>query len=407
MNKSRITYLIERYLNDTATAQELDELESVLADPDADRMIKTILRDSYYHLPEVTGNHSDSEAKERIFQQIVTQSQQQTEPAKRITERLLKWLPYAAAIVIVAAIGLLIWNNKRPSHQEIAAAEIYPGANGATLSLADGRTIALDHTQGGIKVGAGEITYSDGHSPILKLGDGGEPVEKLMLSTPKGGTYTVTLPDGSRVWLNTASTLTYPSQFNDAERVVHLEGEAYFSVNKRPGKSRETQEIPFKVVSNGQVVQVLGTEFNISAYADEPEVQTTLVEGRVRVSVDKGAATGVSKHATTTLLEPGEQAINRAGVLDVQAVDPNQYTAWKDGLFYFERSPPQVAIAQLARWYDLEVVYQGKTPQVNIFGVIDRNKSLGSVLKSLEKSGLRFRVVHVNGVNQLIVLGEH
>ncbi|RQP10200.1 MAG: hypothetical protein EAS52_23095, partial [Parapedobacter sp.] len=184
MNKSRITYLIERYLNDTATAQELDELESVLADPDADRMIKTILRDSYYHLPEVTGNHSDSEAKERIFQQIVTQSQQQTEPAKRITERLLKWLPYAAAIVIVAAIGLLIWNNKRPSHQEIAAAEIYPGANGATLSLADGRTIALDHTQGGIKVGAGEITYSDGHSPILKLGDGGEPVEKLMLSTP-------------------------------------------------------------------------------------------------------------------------------------------------------------------------------------------------------------------------------
>lgn len=406
MNKSRITYLIEQYLNDAATVQELGELENLLADPNADHLIKAILHDSFHRLPGLAGNKSGSETKERIFQQIVMQSQRRPAQARHGTNRLLRWLPYAAAIIMVASIGLWVWDDGRPSRQEIAATEIYPGTNGATLSLADGRTIALDHKQGGITVGTEEITYDNGHSSIIKLGDHKTPIEKLMLSTPKGGTYTVTLPDGSRVWLNTATTLTYPSRFDDTERVVYLEGEAYFSVNKRLGKSQGVREIPFKVVSNGQVVQVLGTEFNISAYADEHETQTTLVEGRVRVSTGNGTPVGTSKHATTALLEPGEQAVNREGTIEVLPVDPNRYTAWKDGLFYFERSPPQVAIAQLARWYDLEVVYQGKTPQVNIFGVIDRNKSLGSVLKSLEKSGLRFKVIHSNGVNQLIVLGE-
>lgn len=399
--------MVEQYLNDTATAQELSELESLLADPNADRLVKAIFHDSFYHLPEVAGNQSDNETKERIFQQIVMQSQRQSASFKHGTKRLLKWLPYAAAIIVaITLIGLLVWNEERSPHQEIATTEIYPATNGATLSLADGRTIALDHTQGGITMGAGEITYDNNHSSIVKLDNHKASIEKLVLSTPKGSTYAITLPDGSKVWLNTATTLTYPSRFDDMERVVYLEGEAYFSVNKKPGKSQGVREIPFKVVSNGQVVEVLGTEFNVSAYSDDHEIQTTLVEGRVRVSTSDDMRAAVSEKAIVAVLEPGEQAMNREGNIEIQSVDPNQYTAWKDGLFYFERSAPQVAIAQLARWYDLEVIYQGKIPQVNIFGVIDRNKSLGSVLKSLEKSGLRFKVVRTNGVNELIVLGE-
>src|SRR5690606_2545608 len=145
--------------------------------------------------------------------------------------------------------------------------------------------------------------------------------------------------------------------------------------------------VPFKVISSGQVVQVQGTEFNISAYADDNEVRTTLVEGRINVSMNNGGAKEDAQSPHSSILKPGEQAIINHGTLVVKTVDVDQYTAWKDGVFYFERLSPPVAIAQLARWYDLDVVYQGKVPQLNIFGVIDRNKTLDAVLKSLEKSG--------------------
>ena len=407
MDKDRITYLVERYLNDSASPQELGELEGLLADPNADRIVKDVLYASYYRLSELPAraNNPNSEATERIFRQIIAQPQQRTSSVKHRFARLPKWLPYAAAVLLAVAISLFIWNsNQQPRYQEIAASEISPGTNRATLALADGRTITLDNAQDGIIIGAGKVTYSDGFSQIIGLGDNQAPIETLVLSTPKGGIYSIVLPDGSKVWLNAATTLKYPSRFDDRERVVYLEGEAYFAVTKKSGKKGVPENVPFKVVSSGQIVEVLGTEFNISAYPDENETQTTLVTGRVNVSTTKGAA--VSERYTSVILEPGEQAINHLGVVNVQKTNPNQYTAWKKGFFYFDRLPPEIAIAQLARWYDLEVIYQGEIPRVHLFGMIDRNKSLESVLKSLGKSGLSYKIVHSAGVNQLIVLGE-
>ncbi|GGG78448.1 iron dicitrate transporter FecR [Parapedobacter pyrenivorans] len=411
MDNGRITYLVEQYLNDSASPQELGELENLLADPNADSMVKDAFYAGYYRLSKspASGINPNSDAKERIFQQIIMQPPQRVSLIKHRITQLPKWLPYAAAVVLAMAVSLLVWNNnQRPPEQEITAAEIAPGTNRATLALADGRAIALDDTQDGIIIGAGKITYNDGHSQIVGLGDDKAPIETLVLSTPKGGTYSIILPDGSKVWLNAATTLKYPSRFDGRERVVYLEGEAYFSVTKRKGKAGVPDDVPFSVVSNGQVVKVLGTEFNISAYPDESETQTTLVTGRVSVSTSNGTAADapVSERLGTTILAPGEQAINRQGIINVQKADPDQYTAWKDGFFYFDRLSPQIAITQLARWYDLEVVYRGKIPQINIFGMIDRNKSLESVLKSLEKSGLSFKIVHSAGINRLIVLGE-
>lgn len=404
MDKIRITYLIEQYLTDAATAQELHELERLLAAPNADPIIKDVLQESFYHLPDVAANQSDKDTKERIFQHIVMQSQHRP---SSMAWRLRPWLPYAAAaIVIMLSVGLLVWNTERPTLQEIAATEIYPVAGGATLSLADGRIIELDHAHGGITVGAGTITYDGGDSSVVELGGVNRAVEQLTLSTPRGSTYAITLPDGSRVWLNTATTLSYPSRFAETERLVYLEGEAYFSVNNKPVASRNLGEVPFRVISNGQEVQVLGTEFNISAYSDDSEIQTTLIEGRVRVSTGQGTSANATAQGSRVVLKPGEQAVSRGGAIVVEPVNVIPFTAWKDNLFYFERSSPQTAIEQLARWYDLDVVYEGKIPKVNIFGVIDRSKSLGSVLKALEKSGLRFKVVRGNEVHQLTVLGE-
>ncbi len=397
--------MVERYLNDTASPVELTELENLLADPDADFIIKEVLYSFYHQMPEFpTYDVAGSPSKERIFQHIISQSQQHRS-VRHIGTRGRRWLPYAAAVLFFVSLGLFTWKydqyavEQKISTVEVSALEIAPGTNRATLSLESGKTIALDESRQEIITRGGEITYSDGNSQIVNLGDEA-PIETLVLSTPRGGTYAVTLPDGSTVWLNSATTLTYPSRFDDKERVVFLAGEAYFSVS--------AAKIPFKVVSDGQEVEVLGTEFNVSAYTDEREITTTLVAGRVQVSGGNmgGVGAGTPQGTNTKQLKPGEQAVNHAGTLHVKQVDVHPYTAWKNGLFYFDRLPPEAAITQLARWYDLEVIYRGKVPQVHIFGVIDRNKPLGSVLKSLEKSGLRFTITKADGINQLTVLGE-
>src|SRR5690606_13881439 len=200
---------------------------------------------------------------------------------------------------------------------------------------------------------------------------------QLELSTPRGGQYQITLPDGTNVWLNAESTLRYPSRFSQRERMVEIAGEAYFEVVNDHNR-------PLKVVSRGQTVEVLGTEFNIAAYPDEQNAKTTLVKGKVNVRLN--ASTPSRDHAPLTLL-PGQQATVGASSLRVDKVDVNQYVLWKDGFFYFNGHSPQEAFTQLSRWYDFELVYRGSIPSVQFFGKIERNKSLGSLLKILNKAG--------------------
>ncbi|MFB2119492.1 FecR family protein [Parapedobacter sp. 2B3] len=305
---------------------------------------------------------------------------------RKNTVRFRKWLPYAAAAIILAAVGtwaFFLYNREKlPTDPILAAEEILPGGHRATLSLADGRVIDLSETQTGIVIAEDNITYNSGDTLLLK------PSETLMLTTPKGGIYQITLSDGTNVWLNAASTLTYPSRFDDAERVVRVSGEAYFAVVK--DKSR-----PFKVNSSGQTVEVRGTEFNISAYPAENETKTTLVEGKVKISN--------LESQISNLLKPGEQAVISGSTMNIAKVDVVPYTAWKDGFFYFDNVPPRVAIEQVARWYDLEVSYEGNMPATFVFGMVDRAKPLSAVLNSFAKSGLNFEIRQNGSKKQLLV----
>ncbi|WP_353196530.1 FecR domain-containing protein [Parapedobacter defluvii] len=269
-----------------------------------------------------------------------------------------------------------------------------PGGNRATLTLADGRTITLDEGRTGIVIAGDAITYNDGDA----LAEVDEKVKLtwLELGTPKGGTYQVTLPDGTRVWLNAASTLRYPSRFSDTERLVELTGEAYFSVTRDSKRS-------FKVVSAGQKVEVLGTEFNVSAYSDDPETKTTLVEGKVRLYLANERNQETLEKDDYVELVPGEQGVTRGENLSKTHVDTALYTAWKSGYFYFKRTPVEEILRQVARWYDVEIKYEGNIPSETLSGDINRDVSLLGLLAILKQSTINVsldgRILTVHKMN--------
>ncbi len=326
--------------------------------------------------------------------------------------RLRPWLPYAAAAAILLAVGwLLLVDSRESSVDGLAATEILPGGNRATLTLADGRVINLDEAQTGIIVGAEDITYTDGSALAAvipsaaeeSLPNPGDAPVMLSLTTPKGGTYQITLPDGSKAWLNSASMLKYPSRFSGDSREVILEGEAYFDIQPQVGRVGanpegligDTNHSPFSVQTANQVVNVLGTEFNISAYADDPETKTTLVTGKVRVDVEpvptRREANKHSPHKGVTLT-PGQQATTRGAATTINTVDIDQHTAWKSGKFSFEGKSFEQVMRELARWYDLEVVYEGDIPQETFFGDAYRNTNLSVVLGALQSAEIDYRI---------------
>lgn len=299
--------------------------------------------------------------------------------------RLRKWLPYAAAALLAVALGswlLTLHTPRKSDERQTAAASILPGSNRATLTLSNGHTIALSESQEGIVVGEG-VTYTDGSEVVdahlaSPSAHGVHALAQLTLTTPRGGIYRLTLPDGSNVWLNAKSVLKYPREFAAHERVVFLTGEAYFEVTKA--------QRPFRVVSEGQTVEVLGTAFNVSAYPDDAALKTTLVEGSVKVH----AGSAVPNDAT---LSPGEQSTLSGGILRIGKVDTEQYVAWKDNEFMFEEASIADVMKALERWYDVNVVYEGPKPADRFGGGISRFEDASKVLKLLEQAGdVRFRV---------------
>ncbi|WP_188751370.1 FecR family protein [Parapedobacter defluvii] len=314
-----------------------------------------------------------------------------------------RWLPYAAAIIFACTLGawFLMKSGEKIDEPNVVGSNILPGGNRATLTWADGSTIDLSETQSGIVVGK-EITYVDG-SDVLHV-EAGKPesqsrssdAEWLTLSTPRGGTYQVILPDGSQVWLNASTTLKYPSQFTGPERVVELTGEAYFSVTHIRGKANQ-QMVPFRVLSNGQTVEVLGTEFNISAYPDDIDTRTTLVSGSVQIMN--------SASKITHTLRPGDQSITHQQQTEVIQVDPSLAVAWKSGDIVLTNVALETIMQQISRWYDVEVEYAAVQPRsAEFFGTVSRMRELSAVLQAMESTGnVRFqrnnRTIIVNPKN--------
>jgi len=335
---------------------------------------------------------------ESLGKRILTEIQREATTVKPVRRLIPRWLPYVAASLVFVALGTLYYYTfipKKPRQLSLALVQdVAPGGNRATLTLADGRVVNLSQSQSGIVIGDG-ITYLDG-STVFGQGAGsteqeaqhtGVTTDNLQLTTPKGGTYQITLADGTKVWLNSASTLRYPSRFDGDERIVEMEGEAYFEVAPFSSKSPR----PFLVKTENQTLKVLGTHFNVSAYADEEETKTTLVEGAVQIVNLK------TKRMNT--LKPGEQSIVRSTQTEIYNVNPETAVAWKSGIFHFEDTPFEQMMRQIARWYDIEVNYQGKIPEELFTGKMNRNVNLQVFVNFLKDSGIRS---HIEG-RRLIV----
>lgn len=298
--------------------------------------------------------------------------------------RRYRWMAAAAVLLIVAtSVVISITNDKKEIYTnniKHPKQDRLPGGDKAVLTLSDGRTIILDSAGNGVLAQQGStniIKKNDGQ--LEYSGETGASTEMAynLLQTPRGGQYKITLPDGSKVWINAASSLKYPVAFVGNERKVEISGEAYFEIVKDATK-------PFKVQLNNMEVEVLGTHFNVNGYEDEESVKTTLLEGKVKVQ----AASGVK------FLNPGQQAqIKSSGNIAVTSdINLEEIVAWKDGNFQFENADIKAVMRQLARWYDVDVTYKGNINQ-HFVGSISRNVNLSQVLSMLQQTGaVKFKI---------------
>lgn len=295
----------------------------------------------------------------------------------------------AASIIITVAAGIWFFQSSvTTNHKDIIAAQsILPGANRATLTLANGKTINLSDAKSGVIIGAKQLAYNDGS--LIQDGNSNGNLtgtEQIQLTTPRGGTYQVQLPDGTKVWLNAASSLSYNTILKDGNkaRKVKLNGEAYFEVAKVLNKDKGTR-MPFIVESKNQQVEVLGTHFNLNSYTDERDSKTTLLEGSVKVTALKAEM----------ILKPGEQAVLMSGTnLSTSTVDVEQVVAWKNGVFVFRDENLESIMRKISRWYDVEVLYSNDAPMDATFGgYVSRSRNLFAVLERMEKTGqVKFKI---------------
>ncbi|SMD17217.1 FecR family protein [Pedobacter nyackensis] len=276
-----------------------------------------------------------------------------------------------AAILLVLSAGLYFYNTRYISIKDkiSLAQDIPPGKNTAILTLANGKTINLSDAKRGVVVKEGKLVYNDGTGVESPGNDKQASSLEMTAHTPRGGMYNVTLPDGTIVMLNAESSLKFPSVFVGKNRVVELQGEAYFEVTK-------DKVHPFVVKSEGQTIEVLGTHFNVNSYQTNRFVKTTLLEGSVKV---KGSNNEV-------VLIPGQQAKLGAGQLNVQQVDPEDAVSWKNGYFRFNDERIQSVMQQIARWYNIEVVYKDNPTEEGFTGTISRSSNISDVLSMLERT---------------------
>lgn len=310
--------------------------------------------------------------------------------AGRRLRRFVRAASVAAVLVLAVGLGFYFYGGRSAGRllsgnvpPKDAVEEVLPGGNRAVLSLSDGSTIVLDSVGNGLlaTLGGTSVTKTAGGRVVLReLGGYAPPSLRAYnrLTTPRGGQYRIVLPDGTKVWLNAASSLRFPSSFSGSERRVELTGEAYFEVAKN-------REMPFRVVSGDQVVEVLGTHFNISAYPEEATVSTTLLEGSVRVS---RTGSGDSR-----LLEPGEQSEVGGDGIRVERVDAGRAVAWKNGYFVFSHESIGSIMRKISRWYDIDIAYKGDVTRERFVGLVSRFENVSAVLEMLQLTGsVRFDI---------------
>lgn len=358
-----ISNLIYRSLSGELTVEESRELEQWLETPGNSAYFRELTSPEQLEAG-IRQTYAMLDARNRVEARVMAGiSGTRMVPGIR-TRRILRWWSAAAMIILLAGGAYFLL---RPSVQPAAItadASIIPGSRKAILTLGDGSTITLDSAGNrfiapGIRQQSGQLQYEQSTS-----------VSYNTLTIPRGGHFSLQLPDGTTVWLNASSSLKYPTAF-EKERVVEITGEAYFEVARNPA-------MPFRVKFRNTFIEVLGTSFNINTYTDEPAANATLLSGSIRIQ--------------NIVLKPGEQALISDKGIHVQKADTDKAIAWKNGVFNFNQTSVQEAMRQIARWYDIQVVYEKNIPQIAFWGKIGRDMNLSQLLYFLEGSGLHVRV---------------
>jgi ferric-dicitrate binding protein FerR (iron transport regulator) len=360
--------LIRRYVEDKASDKEKEVFFHLLANGKLDKYL-----------------HSEMEA--RAVQLLAGTAQTPTPARRRPISAIIRYMA-AAAVLGVLAVAALLWRGHRPpaSGNDTTTAPTYyknevpPGGSHAILTLANGSQLVLDSTKKGLLAmqGAARLTkVSAGCLSYQATAGNSSAVYYNTITTPAGGQYQLALADGTKVWLNALSTFKYPTSFNGTDRTVELTGEAYFEVAKNKNKS-------FHVLVNGMDVQVLGTSFNINAYADESALRTTLLEGAVRLV----------KGNNVLALVPGQQGLTTVagGLSLVPDANVGEALAWKNGYFSFDDADIRTVMRQLARWYGIRIKYEGSPTRSLFWGKMGRDLNLTQVLAGLDKSKVHFQL---------------
>jgi ferric-dicitrate binding protein FerR (iron transport regulator) len=373
MDQQRFQYLLDQYVLGELSTEGRQELAQLIDQPEYQQLLDTALLEGFRQQPLVA-LLPDERVRNLLSERLPGHTFWQ--PAK--VNRIRYWWA-AAAVLLLAIAGIWLWQQPEKKLSMATIPAIAPGGDKAILTLANGQQIVLDQAgngaiaeQNGIKI----IKLSSGQLSYQTSDIGKSDIEKSYntLTTPRGGQFRIELPDGSQVWLNSATTLTYPVAFTGKTREVKLKGEAYFEVKHKAAQ-------PFTVKAGEVNVQVLGTGFNVMAYEEEGKVATTLVEGAVALS-------GSANQKKVVLL-PNDQGslVNGDTRFKIGQPDLEQVLAWKNGLFSFEKTDLRAIMRQISRWYNVEIEYRGVVEQINFTGRMSRKEYVSQILELLEMEG--------------------
>lgn len=405
--EENITMLLEKFANRQASRQELEQLLALVKQNQHDEAVVSFITQQLASFePDNAEEIQFWHERFAHFRERFGDSKPITQPVHRVHFLKTAWFRYAAVIIILFGVGTYIWTaNKKNTQSPIIAeqtTDIAPGKDGAILTLADGSQVVLD------SLGNGVIALQNGSQAVIKNGElvydlTGEKTGDVTyntMTTPKGRQYQVTLPDGTKVWLNAASSIRYPTVFTGKERQVEIKGEVYFEVQPNKQKPfivtlspaggggrapRDYHEAGGGYEADNYKITVLGTSFNVNSYPEEPSVKTSLLEGSVKVN--------------NSILKPGQAYVNG----EVMVTNIEQDMAWKNGLFNFNGLAFEEIMRQLERWYDIEVTYEhNKIPNKRLAGKMTRGVSLNGVLNYLEKMDVHYTLDN----RKLIVLSK-
>lgn len=370
----RIKSLYHKFLDNSINKEEYQQLLTYFgSDVDPENLQELILRELesddaadvfLHHRKQIT--HTVGNVRDKLRATVSIASPLRRSVVKRL------W-PYMAAAVVLIVGSVSYLSLRDTATDAIAAVDISPGANRALLRLENGEEIMLSEQQQGLRTAHGMISYSDGTAIKMYTA-----VQKLTLTTPAAGQYQVQLPDGTKVWLNALSSISYPTRFEGDVREIAITGEAYLEVSKDVSKR-------FVVMANQQEIEVLGTHFNVNTYADDGKNYTTLAEGSVKVT---NKADG-----STVRLKPGEQSvIAHSQGLIVNKVDIEQVLSWKEGFYLIQNQPLSLFSKQIERWYNVDIE-MGNKGDLRLSAMIPRDVNLFEVLQAIElKTGIKFKV---------------